>query len=201
MKLLKPIKHNPPIQALFHPPPKATRDTSKPTKTTTTMAPDPSLYPPEFSAPESSFRRILRRGREEPLIPLGMVLTVAAFSGAARAIKARDHARANIMFRRRIYAQGFTLLAIVAGSLYLKGDREKKKEVEALEKEKEASIKRELWLKELEARDEEDKAAKERVKVLVERRKKRRDEVERRSKESKAQGEVLSAEDNDDEKR
>lgn len=89
----------------------------------------------------------------------------------------------------------------MAGSLYLKGDREKKKEVEALEKEKEASIKRELWLKELEARDEEDKAAKERVKVLVERRKKRRDEVERRSKESKAQGEVLSAEDNDDEKR
>jgi len=139
--------------------------------------------------------------REEPLIPLGMILTIGAFSGAARAIKARDHARANIMFRRRIYAQGFTLLALVAGSFYLKGDREKRKEVEALEKEKEASVKREMWLKELEARDEEDKAAKQRVRVLVDRRRKRQEEIERRSKEGKGQSEVHSTDYSGDDER
>jgi len=87
------------------------------------------------------------------------------------------------MFRRRIYAQGFTLLVLVAGSFYLKGDREKRKEAEALEKEKESAVRRERWLQELEAREEEDRAARDRVVKLVERRKKRQEEVERRTKE------------------
>lgn len=62
------------------------------------------------------------------------------------------------MFRRRIYAQGFTLIAAAAGSLYWSGDRNKRKEFEAALAEKKRLERRDKWLKELEARDEEEKA-------------------------------------------
>ena len=149
----------------------------------------PSSFPSDLHMPETTTQRIFRRLREEPLIPLGMGLTVAALAGAARAIRARDHARVNIMFRRRIYAQGFTLLALVAGSFYLQKDRESRKEVERLQKEKEDVVRRESWLSELEAREEEDRAAKERVQKLVERRRKRQEEIERRARNGEVAGE------------
>jgi Hypoxia induced protein conserved region len=150
------------------------------------MAPSdplPSSFDYQQNVPETTFRRMLRRVREEPLIPLGMILTVAALTGAGSAIRARDHVRANLMFRRRIYAQGFTLLAVVGGSYYLQGDRAKRKEADRLAKEKENAEQREMWLKELEAREEEDRAAKERVQKLMERRKRRQEEVSKKEKE------------------
>jgi len=72
-------------------------------------------------------------------------------------MKAGDHHRTNRMFRRRIYAQGFTLVAMVAGSAYWSGDRAKRKEFEGLVDEKKKKEKHEAWIKELEARDEEDR--------------------------------------------
>jgi ribosomal protein S11 len=61
------------------------------------------------------------------------------------------------MFRARILAQGFTLVAMVAGSMYWETDRKKRKEFDALVAERKAKEKNELWIKELEARDEEEK--------------------------------------------
>lgn len=61
------------------------------------------------------------------------------------------------MFRARIYAQGFTLVAMVAGSVYWQTDRQKRKEFDAVVAEKKAKEKNLLWIKELEARDQEDK--------------------------------------------
>ncbi|KAF2402723.1 hypothetical protein EJ06DRAFT_473141 [Trichodelitschia bisporula] len=107
---------------------------------------------------ESPTQKLLRRLKQEPLVPLGCLATVAALIGASRAMRVNDHARANIMFRRRIYAQGFTLFALVVGSAYWSRDREARKEVEGAEKERVARERREKWLQELEARDEEDKA-------------------------------------------
>lgn len=60
------------------------------------------------------------------------------------------------MFRRRIYAQGFTILAMVAGSAYYEGDRSKRKQFESGVAEKQKQERHEAWLKELEARDEEE---------------------------------------------
>lgn len=71
-------------------------------------------------------------------------------------MKAGDHYRTNRMFRRRIYAQGFTLVAMVAGSAYWSGDRAKRKEFEGLVDEKKKKEKHEAWIKELEIRDQED---------------------------------------------
>jgi len=72
-------------------------------------------------------------------------------------MRAGDHNRTNRMFRMRIYAQGFTLLAMVAGSMYWAKDREKRKEFEGAVAEQKAKEKNQAWIRELEARDREDK--------------------------------------------
>lgn len=59
-------------------------------------------------------------------------------------------------FRARVYAQAFTLLVLCVGSMYWKGDREKRKHYEGLLGEKKAQEKRDAWIRELEARDRED---------------------------------------------
>jgi hypothetical protein len=115
-----------------------------------------------------------------------MVLTVGALIGAGRAMKANDHRRANTMFRRRIYAQGFTLLCICVGAGYWGKDRDKRKEYEQLEKDKLNAVKRDRWLAELEARDAEDKAAKERVVKLKEKRKVREDQIRAKIREEES---------------
>lgn len=105
---------------------------------------------------ESRFQKLKRRLVEEPLIPLGCALTCWALYEATRSMKAGDHHRTNRMFRRRIYAQGFTLLAMIAGSAYWSGDRKKRNEFNELIEEKKKKEKHEAWIKELEVRDQED---------------------------------------------
>jgi predicted amidohydrolase YtcJ len=83
-----------------------------------------------------------------------------ALLGATRSIRAGDHNRTNRMFRARIYAQAFTLVAMVAGSMYWQTDRQKRKEFEGVIAEKKAREKNEAWIRELEARDEEEKELK-----------------------------------------
>jgi hypothetical protein len=80
-----------------------------------------------------------------------------ALFGATRSMRAGDHNRTNRMFRARIYAQGFTLVAMVAGSMYWQTDRQKRKEFEGVVAEKKAKEKNEAWIRELEARDEEER--------------------------------------------
>lgn len=73
------------------------------------------------------------------------------------------------MFRRRIYAQGFTLLAMLAGSVYWESDRKKRKEYDELVDEKKKKEKHEQWIKELEIREQEDELLKqERHRLLQE---------------------------------
>lgn len=71
-------------------------------------------------------------------------------------MKSGDHNRTNRMFRRRIYAQGFTLIAMVAGSAYWKKDRAVRNEYNELVEEKQKREKHEAWIRELEIRDAED---------------------------------------------
>jgi Flp pilus assembly protein TadB len=74
-----------------------------------------------------------------------------------------DHKATNMYFRRRLYAQAFTIAVLVAGNMYWQKDRVKRKEYEKRVAEKERMDKRDRWLRELEMRDEEDKAWKERM--------------------------------------
>ncbi|KAK3076334.1 hypothetical protein LTS18_013298, partial [Coniosporium uncinatum] len=107
---------------------------------------------------ESRSQKLFRRFREEPLVPLGCILTAWALLGATKSIRHGDHHGANRMFRRRIYAQGFTIAAMLAGSVYWKADREKRKELDGVMDERKKMEKRQKWLAELEARHEEDQA-------------------------------------------
>jgi hypothetical protein len=91
---------------------------------------------------------------------LGCLLTCYALFGASRSIRAGDHNRTNRMFRARIYAQGFTLVAMLAGSAYWSADRDKRKEFEGAVAEQKAKEKSDAWIRELEARDEEEKEIK-----------------------------------------
>lgn len=89
---------------------------------------------------------------------IGIGLTVFAFISAYRAIRRGDSKQANKMFRARVAAQGFTVLAMVAGSMYYNQDREKSKELRKIKEETDAEEKRQKWIRELEVRDAEDKA-------------------------------------------
>jgi Flp pilus assembly protein TadB len=74
-----------------------------------------------------------------------------------------DHKMTNLYFRRRLYAQGFTIAVLVAGNMYWQKDRVKRKDYEKQVAEKERIDKRERWLRELEMRDEEEKEWKDRL--------------------------------------
>ncbi|KAI9807876.1 MAG: hypothetical protein M1825_005182 [Sarcosagium campestre] len=117
-----------------------------------------SIDDPDFYE-ENRWQKFSRRLKEEPLVPLGCALTCYALYGASKAMRRGDSHTVNRFFRYRIYAQGFTLVAVVAGSIYYKQDREKRKKYQGLVAEKVAEEKKQAWIRELEARDEEDKLA------------------------------------------
>ncbi|KAK3291815.1 altered inheritance of mitochondria protein 31, mitochondrial [Chaetomium fimeti] len=110
---------------------------------------------------ESSSQKVFRKLKEEPLVPIGCILTIAAFTNAWRAMRRGDHHKVQRMFRARVAAQGFTVLAMVGGGMYYAEDRSKRKELLKLEQQQAAEEKRQKWIKELEARDEEEKALQE----------------------------------------
>ncbi|KAM6532331.1 Respiratory supercomplex factor 1, mitochondrial, variant 2 [Fusarium solani] len=94
---------------------------------------------------------------------LGIGLTSLAFVNAYRALRRGDSKQANRMFRARVAAQGFTVIAMLAGSMYYQKDREKSKELRQLQEQRDAEEKRLKWIRELEARDDEEKAMKARL--------------------------------------
>jgi len=127
-------------------------------------SPIPSSFDsnPEFFE-ESRAQKLWRKIRQEPLIPVGCAATCYALYMATKSIRAGDHHQTNRMFRARIYAQGFTLLALVAGSIFYKDERVRRKQFETVLEEKKAAEKRDKWIRELEARDKEDQEWRERI--------------------------------------
>ncbi|EMC94477.1 hypothetical protein BAUCODRAFT_48025, partial [Baudoinia panamericana UAMH 10762] len=120
-------------------------------------APPPSSFDEEADFyEESRMQKLQRRVFEEPLVPLGCALTCWALLEATRSIRRGDKHRTNRMFRRRIYAQGLTILAVVGGSAYWETDRKKRAEYDTLVEDKRKKEKHEAWLRELEAREEEE---------------------------------------------
>ena len=112
---------------------------------------------------ESRPQKLWRKIKQEPLIPLGCLATCYALYQASKSIRQGNPVQTNKMFRARIYAQGFTLVAIVAGSIFYKDERMKRKVYEKKVEEKKQTEKREKWLRELEARDKEDREWRQRI--------------------------------------
>ncbi|KAI1444115.1 altered inheritance of mitochondria protein 31, mitochondrial [Annulohypoxylon stygium] len=107
-------------------------------------------------------------------------LTVLAVVNAWRAMRRGDHAQAQRMFRARVGAQAFTIVAIVAGGAYYGADRQKRAELIRLEAQQRAEERHQKWLRELEVRDEEDKQLKAAMKRRKDRVQQRRAEEMRK---------------------
>lgn len=71
-----------------------------------------------------------------------------------------DHNQVQRMFRARVIAQGFTVAAMVAGGLYFGAERHKEREQWKMQEQEKADEKRQKWIRELEARDDEEKELK-----------------------------------------
>ncbi len=112
---------------------------------------------------ESIFKKIGRRLKEEPLIPLGMGVTCWALYNAQQSIRSGNSVKTNRFFRYRLYAQGFTLVAMIGGTLYYKSDRLKRKEYVKMKDKQKEQEKREQWIRELEIRDQEDREWREKL--------------------------------------
>lgn len=101
------------------------------------------------------------------------------------------------MFRYRIYGQAFTLVAMLAGSFYYNSDRILRHEFEKVKTAQKAKEKNEAWIRELEARDREDKDWKVRMGKVREAQKeeveKREEKARRKLEEGGGGGVVLSA--------
>jgi len=115
----------------------------------------------EYFFKERPLQKVVRKLKEEPLIPIGTFLTCLAFYRAWRGIRKGDHRQTQRMFRARVAAQAFTVLAMVGGGLYYSNDRRRTKEQRKLMEAQEAEEKRLKWIRELEARDREEKELRE----------------------------------------
>lgn len=136
--------------------------TSSPSPLSSSAVPSSFDSSPEFFE-ESRTQKLWRKIRQEPLIPVGCAATCYALYMATRSIRAGDHHQTNRMFRARIYAQGFTLLALVAGSIFYKDERVRRKQFDTAVEERKNAEKRDKWIRELEARDQEDKEWREKI--------------------------------------
>ncbi|KAK8016972.1 hypothetical protein PG993_015161 [Apiospora rasikravindrae] len=132
--------------------------------------PMPSSFDDDRDYQETGSQKVWRKLKEEPLVPLGTLLTCAALYNAWRGMRRGDHAQVQRMFRARIGAQAFTVCAIVAGGAYYGKDREKRQELIKLEAQQRAEERNAKWLRELEVRDQEEQQLQDHINRRRERR-------------------------------
>ncbi|PFH53454.1 hypothetical protein AMATHDRAFT_54504 [Amanita thiersii Skay4041] len=87
-----------------------------------------SLFPPDRRdvPPMETYReKAVRKFKENPLVPLGALATVAALVVASVKMKRGESQKLNHWLRVRVAAQGFTVLAVCAGTYaYRKRERD-----------------------------------------------------------------------------
>ncbi|KAK7961724.1 uncharacterized protein PG986_002549 [Apiospora aurea] len=152
--------------------------------------PMPSSFDDDKEYQETGSQKVWRKLKEEPLVPLGTLLTCAALYNAWRGMRRGDHAQVQRMFRARIGAQAFTVCAIVAGGAYYGKDREKRQELIKLEAQQRAEERNAKWLRELEMRDQEEQQ----LQDHINRRRERRQQQAREGKTAAATASTPSGE-------
>jgi len=101
--------------------------------------PPPGVY--EKEPLETFFQRGWNKCKQQPLVPLGAVVTVWALLGAVRAFRRGNSQDMNRYLRFRVVAQGATVAAMLVGSVVYEKVIQEQKELESLkEKERMHSI-------------------------------------------------------------
>lgn len=119
--------------------------------------------------------KLVRKFKQQPLVPLGTLMTCGALYLSARAIKHGDSRMANHMFRWRVGLQAFTVIAIIGGAYMYRQDQINRPTQEELMRQK-AKERERLWIQELERIDNEAKERRERAKSIQEAFSKQRDQ-------------------------
>ncbi|ORY92716.1 hypoxia induced protein conserved region-domain-containing protein [Leucosporidium creatinivorum] len=79
---------------------------------------------------QSTWERFSQKFKEEPLVPIGIVATVAALLGATSALQKGNRTQFNKMLRYRVAAQGVTVVAALGGSIYYQQERRATRDAE-----------------------------------------------------------------------
>ncbi|KAM0752238.1 hypothetical protein T439DRAFT_324305 [Meredithblackwellia eburnea MCA 4105] len=72
---------------------------------------------------ETTWERLTKKFKEEPLVPLGIAATVFALGGATSALQKGNRTQFNKFLRYRVAAQGLTIVAALGGSVYYSNQR------------------------------------------------------------------------------
>lgn len=124
-----------------------------------------SYLPSSFDSDEADvdempfFEKMIYHCKQQPLVPLGTLATTGAVILAAQNVRTGNKKQAQIWFRWRVGLQAFTLVALVAGS-FIYGKNVKERETHEEQLRKKAKMREQLWIQELERRDQETNARK-----------------------------------------
>ncbi|KAK9764642.1 Respiratory supercomplex factor 1, mitochondrial [Basidiobolus ranarum] len=86
------------------------------------------IYEEDFksSSYENAWQRMIKNSKEQPLVVIGTLATIATLVGATLNLKKGNRVAGQQFLKYRIYSQTFTLLALAGGSMYYASKRENK---------------------------------------------------------------------------
>lgn len=122
--------------------------------------------------------------KQQPLVPLGTLLTTGAVLLAAKNVRSGNKVKAQVYFRWRVGLQAATLVALIAGS-YLYGSSVKEQKAKEDQMREKAKVREQLWIQELERRDQETQYRKKRAELARLRTQQDEQAIERLQKELK----------------